>query len=338
MSRSNFIKQLFELYALADDEGFRQVAENLIEAERKRGNHLYAEDLRALLIRRNGHSKQSLKGPSLTSLSLPTQDRDNSPLISVRLPRISLADVVLQSEALGRLHRVLDELRNRDRLQSINIPPARKLLFYGPPGCGKTASAEAMAAELGLPFAAARIDSVVSSYLGETSSNLRRVFDFAQSTPCVLLLDEFDSIGKSRDDPHEVGELKRVVNSFLEMLDSYSGDGIIIAATNHEGLLDTALWRRFDEVVHFSRPTSLEIVTLLNLLLRGIPKTTITPSKLSKAFNGMSHAEVCEVVKTAIKTMVLSNRESLDNSQILAALKLHRSRRKLGRGRRSSKK
>ena len=127
----------------------------------------------------------------------------------------------------------------------------RRVLMFGPPGSGKTSAAEGLAAELGIPLVVVRLDSLISSYLGETASNLRRVVDYAARAPFVVLFDEFDAIGRNRDDPQEHGELKRVVNAFLQMIEAYSGTSLLLAATNHEQLLDPALWRRFDDVIEF---------------------------------------------------------------------------------------
>src|SRR5690606_16472912 len=145
------------------------------------------------------------------------------------------------------------------------IPLRRRVLFWGPPGCGKTSAAEALAAEMGVPLVVVRLDSLISSYLGETASNLRRIIEYAHQGRWVVLFDEFDAIGRLRDDPTEHGEIKRVVNASLQMLDQYDGPSTFVAATNHEGLLDTALWRRFDEVVVFRPPTAHQLRHMLLL-------------------------------------------------------------------------
>ena len=145
----------------------------------------------------------------------------------------------------------------------LGVPRRNQVIFWGPPGCGKTSAAEALAAELGVPLVVVRLDAIVSSYLGQTAGNLRRIFDYADSGRWVVLFDEFDALGRERSDPSEHGEIKRVVNSFLQLLDSYTGPGLLVAATNHEETLDRGLWRRFDEVVEFPLPTVKEIRTLL---------------------------------------------------------------------------
>ncbi len=169
-------------------------------------------------------------------------------------PARRLTDLVLDEATRKTLERIVDENRKADLLKTYGSRPANRILFCGPPGCGKTVSAEAIAAELYLPLALVRFDAVVSSYLGETAANLRKVFDFARSRPMVVLFDEFDAIGKDRASLEEHGEIKRVVNSFLQILDGFRSDTVAIAATNHQGLLDPALWRRFDEIVFFDMP------------------------------------------------------------------------------------
>ena len=324
MARADLLKRLFQCFAVHDDDGFRKAADEII-SEAARSNHrLLAEDLRAILSRKNSNTGNS---PSPTPMiALPSDAPDAAMLVAIRQPIASMEDVILDEDTQLRVNRILDEIRSRDRLAAFNLRPKQKLLFCGPPGCGKTLTAEAIAHELGMPFGLTRVDAVVSSYLGETSANLRRVFDFAEANPCVLLLDEFDSIGKSRDDPHEVGELKRVVNSFLQMLDGFSGQGLVIAATNHQSLLDPALWRRFDDVIYFPKPTPNETVRLLTMLLRGIDKSTPEPSHIARSFKGFAHSEICDVVKGAIKKMVLTGGSVLNENTILDELKQYHHR------------
>ncbi|MDF5612706.1 ATP-binding protein, partial [Vibrio parahaemolyticus] len=160
---------------------------------------------------------------------------------------------------------VLEEHRREDVLRSYGMVPAEKILFFGPPGCGKTLTAESMAYELERPLAIVRLDSLVSSFLGETAANLRKVFDFIAKHKLLVLFDEFDALGKERDDGSEHGELRRVVNAVLQMMDSYDGKSTIIAATNHEQILDSAIWRRFDEIVEFPEIDQNQLQDLLQL-------------------------------------------------------------------------
>jgi SpoVK/Ycf46/Vps4 family AAA+-type ATPase len=168
------------------------------------------------------------------------------------------------------LENVVEEVRHWPALDAAGLPRRQRLLLQGPPGCGKTTSAEAIAAELGRPLLIVRLDAVVSSYLGETASNLRRIFEYADQAPFVVLFDEFDALGRSRDDASEHGEMKRVVTAFLQMTDRYRGPSLLLAATNHPALLDEALWRRFDEVLTFGLPTVHQLRQVLRLRLKGV--------------------------------------------------------------------
>jgi len=187
-------------------------------------------------------------------------------------------------------------------------------------------AAEALAKELYLPLVLVRFDAVISSYLGETAANLRRVFDFAASRPMVILFDEFDAIGKKRDDVEEHGELKRVVNAFLQMLDSFVGEAITIAATNHEQMLDPALWRRFDDVLVFRSPTQSQIVELLERYLRQIGTLSLDWETNAKALNGSSHADVKRVAEDAIKSALLADAGKVTQDVLGQAIEKQRER------------
>lgn len=184
-------------------------------------------------------------------------------MLEIKRPDRYLDDLVLEEATRSLLDRLLREFREWEVLLTNGLRPVRRVLFCGPSGCGKTVTAEALAAELGLPLLYVRFDAVVSSPLGETAANLRKVFDYARRGQWVMLFDEFDAIGRSRDDITEHGEIKRVVNSFLQIMDNFDGRSLIIAATNFEQVLDPAVWRRFDEVIRFERPGDNQLRILI---------------------------------------------------------------------------
>jgi SpoVK/Ycf46/Vps4 family AAA+-type ATPase len=258
--------------------------------------------------------------------SLPRDPDRDVPLVDLRDPQRTRADIVLLPEVDRRLTRITEEFRGRDTLARHGLAPKTRLLFVGPPGCGKTLCAEVLAEELGLPLLIARFDGIVSSYLGETAANLRQVFDYAGQRLSVLFFDEFDALGKRRDDEQDVGEFKRVVSSFLQFVDGYPRDHFVIAATNHAGLLDEALWRRFDEILHFARPTADELRRLVDLRLRGVRKRGVDLDEVVRGMDGFSFADAERVCLEATKAMHLAGRKELSQSLLDVELAEQRAR------------
>ncbi len=228
---------MFRAYKEGDELAFRRAAQEIIEEEEAKQHTALARDLRGLLA----GGLQTAIAPDV-ALPAPPKDREGEwPLAEVRHPQRALDDLVLDGRLLDRLKSLIDEYGRWEELDRRGVPRRQRILLHGPPGCGKTSAAEALATEIGLPLVIVRIDAVISSYLGETASNLHRVFDFVNRGSWVLLFDEFDALGKARDDPGEHGEVKRVVTAFLQMLDAFRGSSLLLAATNHEQLLDSAL-------------------------------------------------------------------------------------------------
>lgn len=306
MAEGRLLRQLMKAGAQGDADSFRRAAEEVIREERAKKHHLLATDLERILY---GESKTA----HLREGFHPEPPRDKErglSLIEIRQPVRSLQDIVLSPENRAVLDEVLVEQSRSDVLGSHGLKPITRLLFCGPPGCGKTTAAEVLATELGLELAIIRFDAVVSSFLGETAANLRKVFDYLDQGRYVGLFDEFDAIGKEREDASEHGELKRVVNSFLQMLDGYRGRSLIIAATNHERLLDRALWRRFDEVLVLEKPTPEQVRDLLGVKLRGVRSDLpLDDDGFLSRLSGFSHADVERIVIRAVKMMVLKGRE-----------------------------
>lgn len=263
--------------------------------------------------------------------SLPRDPDRDAALVEVRDPEHRRDELVLSADLTRKLDRTIAEYRNRDALAKHGLVPRSRLLFVGPPGCGKTLAADVLAAELALPLVYARFDGIVSSFLGETATNIRRVFSYAAKAPSLLFFDEFDTIGKRRDDDHEVGELKRVVGSFLQILDSYARDRLVVAATNHEGLLDEALWRRFDDVLTFPRPTEQQLVELLTVKLRGVRKSGVDVQTLATKMQGFTFADAERVCIEAIKSMVLAGGRELHGELLHAELEDQRARLRTAR-------
>lgn len=304
MSNGKLLRQLIRTGAEGDLDAFRGVAREVIAEERQKQHHLLADDLETILC---GRARAS-SSPALRSLAetVPEDRERGIPLLSLREPARRLEDIVLSRQNLTLVEGLLREHNRADVLKAHGLRPADRVLLCGPPGCGKTLTAEVVASELGRPLAVVRTDSVVSSFLGETAANLRKLFDFANASPTVMLFDEFDALGKEREDATEHGELRRVVNAVLQMLDFYAGRSLIVAATNHEGMLDAAVWRRFEEVLFLKPPTATELRRLLAVKLRGVRREfDILEIAELGWFKGASHADVERIVRRAIKEMVL---------------------------------
>ena len=199
-------------------------------------------------------SRQLTSGEELTeSVPCPVDKETAAKLAEVKIVKDTIAPI-FNKELQSSLSSILEEWNNVDVLRAAGVEPALSVMLYGDPGTGKTMLAEHIARELGLPVVVAKLDGIISSFLGTTARNIANLFDFANRYKCVLLLDEFDAIAKLRDDPHELGEIKRVVNTLLQCIDSRSRSGFTIPVTNHQNLLDPAIWRRFEIRVEVPRP------------------------------------------------------------------------------------
>nr|VFJ99305.1 MAG: ATPase family associated with various cellular activities (AAA) [Candidatus Kentron sp. LFY] len=325
MASGKLLRQLIKTGTEGNLTAFQQVSEQMIREERDKHHHLLANDLEKILYGRSTAASQPLIS---LAKQVPNDKERGLPLLHIREPSRRLEDVVLSDENGSLIDEVLQEHHRQEVLKSHGLFPADRLLFCGPPGCGKTLTAEVLASELGLPLAIVRIDSVISSYLGETASNLRQVLDFVAAVPMVALFDEFDALAKERADAADHGELKRVVNAFLQLLDDYDGKSLLVAATNHEGILDVAVWRRFDEVLVFDPPNLAQLQRLLACKLRGLRREfEVDDSKLTGLFKGMSHADVERVLRRAAKEMVLTGKEFLNERHLKSAIRREDARR-----------
>ena len=305
------LKELFSSFKQADELAFRRAATAIIEEEEAKHHVALARDLRKILA--SGETAES--SPRL-AVPPPVDSDHGWELAEVVQPAQYISDLVLTGVVESKLIELAKEVPLWARLESCGVPRRNTVLMYGPPGCGKTSAAAGLAAELGIPFVVVRVDAIVSSYLGQTSGNLRRIFDYAAQTRCVLLFDEFDALARSRDDTTEHGELKRVVSSFLQLLDSYEGPSILVAATNHEEILDRALWRRFSEVIEFRRPTIPQIRALLRKRLRGRATSKIPYDKLAADLKGLPHAAVEAAAIGAIRSAVLDSRVKVTTEDV----------------------
>lgn len=285
------------------------VAESIIEDERKKGHPRLADRLTSILTK-NIKNNQSLKGELRnifgSSVSIPTDKRSNIPL-AIQVPREALRHEMILSQGVEeKIERIEREFLARERLAHFGLQPRRRILLHGYPGCGKSMSAERIAWNTGLPFLKVKFEAVVSSYLGESASNLAKLFESIKTFPSVLLLDEFDFIAKSRDGKHDVGEMHRVVNILLNVLEEFDGPGLIIATTNLTGAIDNAIFRRFDDIIELTKPGRAEIQRILKSTLASIRcDKDVNWLHITDKLEGFSSALVVKVAKDAAKFSVI---------------------------------
>ncbi|GAA3650268.1 AAA family ATPase [Asaccharospora irregularis] len=249
------------------------------------------------------------------SFKVPVDTESRVPIADTIMPLDAMEKVVFSEENSKNVDVFLLSYKNSDKLNAVGVGMSNTLLMYGPPGCGKTKTAHYIASKLNLPLVIARLDSMISSYLGTTSKNIRYLFEYAQKVPCVLFLDEFDAIAKARDDENELGELKRVVNSLLQNIDNMSENSLLIAATNHEELLDKAIWRRFDYKLKIDLPDRKAREALVEIFLgENLKLDSKDRSLISIALESMSGSDIEELIKKAIRKSIIFDYElSLKN-------------------------
>jgi len=318
MANASQIKSLLRSHSSGDDERFYAVAMQVAAAEARKGHQRLAEELRALVhqARKNASTQKTKENV----LNLSTPQGEASDLLEAVPTHLKISDLVLEDSLRKRIDRILSEQKNLSRLKENNLRPRQRLLFTGPPGCGKTVTAAAIANELRLPLFVVRLDSLLSRYLGESLSKLRLIFEAAEKNRAVYLFDEFDSIGFTRDAAGDVGEMRRVLNSFLVFIEKLHSNSLIIAATNYGERLDKALFRRFDDLVEFGLPAQPQIQKTIKQLLRKVEKERFAWKKIEHAANGLSYAEITRACEEAMKEMLIGDLPKITNNALVSAL------------------
>ncbi|MDC0274442.1 ATP-binding protein [Planctomycetaceae bacterium] len=260
------IRRLFQAFRDGNDSAFHKLAQSIITDQLAANHHSVAKAMQAALGKPNKDSAKT-SGKILGTL----RKKEHHQFLTIYHEPCSTEHLLLEDSVRSRVDRFIDERNNANKLASYGLAPKSKLLFWGPPGCGKTLTAHYLANQFNLKVGVVRLSSLISSYLGDTAAHIQQVFEEAQNEPMVLLFDEIDSIAKTRDDSRDVGELKRVVNSLLQSMDTFvAKESILIGASNHQYLLDPAIWRRFDDVLLFPKPSSKTRKEYLRKQMNGV--------------------------------------------------------------------
>ena len=319
--KANLIENLILAHCSGEENNFKEALFELIKDEEKKGNIPLSPRLKkAYETKKKSKFEPDVNMSSATFIPQSAQGvapRDKDSLLElydIVRSEVSLKDIILPDSQKAALEQLVEEQKNSDDLIKHNIEPANRLLLCGPPGCGKTMTAYAIGHALNLPIAYVRLDGLVSSYLGQTSTNLRKVFDSVRNQRVILFLDEFDAIAKKRDDSNELGELKRVVTTLLQNFDNMPTNILLIAATNHEHLLDPAIWRRFNLTITLDLPNESQRFSLLQKWMNEYSiNKALDYDTLSKITEGLNGAQIKELTKSAAKKFYMSKDLKTEN-------------------------
>lgn len=321
MASADQLKALLQSHLEGDDNRFYSVAMQVAAHEAKRGHGKLAEDLRTLVDQAKSR-RVTISESKTIPISKPRGELAN--LLSVCYPKSRLGDMVLNSELAQQLERIIREQRHAAEILSHGLSPRRKLLLVGPPGTGKTMTASVLAGELGLPLFQVRLDGLITKFMGETAAKLRQIFDATHHARGVYFFDEFDAIGSQRGLANDVGEVRRILNSFLQMIEQDDSHSLIIGATNHPDILDNALFRRFDDLLHYELPDNAHIAGVLKSRLSRMAVKNTSWNRLATKALGLSYAELSRAADEVLKTALIERSETISEKDISQALEERR--------------
>ncbi len=311
MATAEQIKSLIRSYIIDDSEHFVTIALQVAAHEARLGHGALAHDIRKLV------DKAKQERGSFRTIKFP---QDLSGLVISEKPSVSLSSLVLLESLRKRIDRIIFEYRQQNKLKTHGLSNRRKILLIGPPGTGKTMSAQVLAHELGLILHTVQVDKLVTKFMGETSAKLRQIFEFIEKEKGVFLFDEFDAIGGERSLENDVGEMRRVLNAFLQFIENDSSDSLIIAATNSPRNLDRALFRRFDDVLYYDNPSDDARKRLIRNVLGSFLPTRLPWTQIVKESAGLSHAEIDYSCRDAIKFAILSDKKRVNEPLLIQML------------------
>jgi len=321
MATGEQLKALIRSHFSDDSERFFTSALQIAAHEAGQGHGALAHDIREMVDKaRRARGAAVLRFP-----------KEMEGLVLAEKPDLPLSALVVERDHLQGIERVLTEYEQQDKLKQFGLSPRRKLLLIGPPGTGKTMTARILAHELHLTLFTIQVDRLVTKFMGETTAKLRQIFDLIQQETGVYLFDEFDAIGGERSRENDVGEMRRVLNAFLQFIEQDASDSLVVAATNSPELLDRALFRRFDDVINYSQPDDIQRRRLVENVLGVFRPTRLAWKRILLMSDGLSHAEVDKACRDAIKHAILDDRPRVTSIDVLSTLS---DRKKANAGRR----
>ena len=318
MTTSRHIVTLLKSHIAGDEDRFLATVMQLAAHEARQGHGKLAQELKELVDAAKSKAPAMARPGGPVPLVQPKGELAG--LLSARYPDTHLVDMILPVEIQGRLERVLLEQRQQRHLRDHDLYPRRKLLLVGPPGSGKTMTAAALAGELRLPLFTVVLDGLITKFMGETAAKLRLVFDAMNATRGVYFFDEFDAIGARRAERQDVGEIRRVLNSFLQFLEQDESEGLVVAATNHPELLDKALFRRFDDVIEYALPDVMLAERLLRARLDRFDTHGLNWREVSERAVGLAQAEIVRAAEDAAKAILLMSAKRITSDALIRAL------------------
>jgi len=318
MAQNDQIKTLFRPHADGETSHFFAMAMQLATFAAKLGQVKLAEEIRSFV----DEAKQKNVLPfSQQLMSISTPRGELSSLVSVSYPNLRLSDMVISESISKRLKRLIQEQNNINKIRHYGLSPKKKVLLVGPPGTGKTMSASVLAGELELPLLTVRLDRLMTKYMGEMAAKLRPIFESLTKTRGVYLFDEFDAIGNYRGFPNNIEEIRRTLNRFLQMTEQDTSDNLILAVTNHPDVPNSALSRRFDDIIKFELPPKRQIEQIITNKLRYFKKGMLDWKKLSENAEGLSYADITRACEEAIKDAIIHSRERISTEDLLKPLR-----------------
>ena len=324
MATARQITELLKSYTKGDEDAFKTVALQIAANEARKGHNNLAAQIQKIVSggqssrMTNLHSK---KTATIHPITFSGAEGELGNLLEIVDSKVRINQMVLDEAIRGRLLRIIREQKNFNQLREHGLFPRQRILLMGPPGCGKTMTASALSSEMGMPLFVVRLDALFTKFLGETAAKLRLIFEAIEKSRGIFLFDEFDSLGLARGSQHDVAEMRRVLNTFLVLIENMKGHSMVIAASNHPESLDSALFRRFDDLIQYKMPKVEELEALIKNRIAGVQKKPkVAWTKIKPMLKGLSYADAARIADEAMKEMIIDGSPQLKTANLLSAI------------------